>query len=142
MRLFIAVVAAMALNCRASYSDFGIPYSQATVSVKAFDIGHLTAPSSLVFAPVLPGQEVATGEMHSFLIEHGASNTRVLFDLGIRKDVQNFAPAIAGLFSSGLFQSQNATDIAKQLQQGGISLSSIDTVIWRSGVHKAHSGHN
>lgn len=55
-----------------------------------------------------------------------------MFDLGIRKDPLNFAPAIADLFKEGVFSvSSNLSDITEILVAEGIELESIETVIWR-----------
>ncbi|KAF7299975.1 Metallo-beta-lactamase superfamily protein [Mycena kentingensis (nom. inval.)] len=88
----------------ASYKDFGIPYSAATVNLRAINIGNLSVNggAASIFAPVLPGHESLTLAMHAFLVEHNASNTRLMFDLGVRKDVENFDFSTAKLNFSGL----------------------------------------
>jgi hypothetical protein len=56
----------------ASFHDFGIPASNATVDVKAFNVVNFTAvnASEWIFAPILPGRQSFTLPVHSFLIEH------------------------------------------------------------------------
>ncbi|KAJ7464104.1 beta-lactamase-like protein [Mycena latifolia] len=125
----------------ASYHDFGIPSSQATVEVKVFNVGiaTLTNTTHAFVLPALPGHESIDFPMFAFLVEHKATQKRVMFDLGIRKDPLNFVPSIASFFSSGLFTGNEPKDITELLEDGGIPLTSIDTAIW-SHSHFDHIG--
>ncbi|KAJ7696460.1 beta-lactamase-like protein [Mycena rosella] len=125
----------------ASFRDFGIPPSNATVDIRVLNVGNLTlgGTAHAFISPVLPGEETLTGPMFAFLVEHNETQTRIMFDLGIRKDPLNLAPGIASLFSSGLFTVEGSKDITDLLQDGGIPLTSIDTVIW-SHAHFDHIG--
>ncbi|KAJ7642803.1 beta-lactamase-like protein [Mycena polygramma] len=125
----------------ASYLDFGIPPSNATVDIRVFNIGNATLvnETDTFVSPVLPGHESATFPMFSFLVEHTSSQKRFMSDLGIRNDTQNFAPSLEVFFSSGIAQIQAPKGIHKLLEDGGIPLSSIDTVIW-SHAHFDHIG--
>ncbi|KAJ7250503.1 beta-lactamase-like protein [Mycena haematopus] len=130
----------MAAETYASYLDFGIPTSTATVQVRVFQVANVSVENetSGFILPVLPGHGSTTFPAHAFLVEHGKSRKRLMFDLGIRNDTSNFAPSIASFFP-GLFQSQPHKDITELLQEGGINLTSIDTVIW-SHSHFDHIG--
>lgn len=127
-------------NAQASYRDFSIPDSSATVSVSAFNVvnpGVALGPASVLWVPVLPGHEEFELPIYAFLVEHNSSqdaggSTRLMFDLGIRQDPLNFAPALAELFKDGEFVVNNITGITERLTAGGIALESIETVIWRS----------
>lgn len=124
----------LATKASASFHDFGIPVSNATVDVKVFNVGnnHLTNATDGFATPVLPGHESFVVPMFSFLVEHNDSQTRLMFDLGIRKDPQNLAPSIGDFYASGfVFLTEESKDITELLQDGGIPLDSIDAVIWR-----------
>ncbi|KAJ7642703.1 beta-lactamase-like protein [Mycena polygramma] len=125
----------------ASYLDFGIPRSNATVEVRVFNVanGTLVNDAHEFFLPDLLGYESAVFPMFSFLVEHKASQKRLLFNLGIRKDPQNLVPSLAGLYTSGGHQLEPHKDIVDLLQDGGIPLASIDAVIW-SHAHFDHIG--
>ncbi|KAJ7654510.1 beta-lactamase-like protein [Mycena polygramma] len=125
----------------ASYLDFGIPPSNATVDIRVFNIGNATLvnETDTFVSPVLPGHESATFPTFSFLVEHTSSQKRFMFDLGIRNDTQNFAPSLEVFFSSGIAQIQAPKGIHELLEDGGIPLSSIDAVIW-SHAHFDHIG--
>lgn len=116
----------------ASWFDFGIPHSNATVDIRVFNVanGTVVNDARTLFLPTLPGHESANVPIFSFLVEHGKSQKRLLFDLGIRTDPQNFAPSVASLFP-GVIQIDPFKDITELLQDGGIPLATIDAVIWR-----------
>jgi hypothetical protein len=117
----------------ASWLDFGIPPSNATVDVRVFNVanGTVVNDAHTLFLPVLPGHESAIFPIFSFLVEHKNSQKRLMFDLGIRTDPLNFAPSVAALFSGGVITLDPFKDITDLLQDGGIPLSTIDSVIWR-----------
>ncbi|KAF7370546.1 Metallo-beta-lactamase superfamily protein [Mycena sanguinolenta] len=135
-------IAFYAVDVCATFQDFGIPPSNAIVEIRAFNVVNLTSVtgSHQVFAPVLPGHVNLTVPVHSFLIEHKSSHSRLLFDLGVRKDPWNYPPAISAFFAAGIYSVPNDfKDIGQLLEQGGISISSIDAVIW-SHSHLDHIG--
>ncbi|KAJ6591507.1 hypothetical protein DFH09DRAFT_878155, partial [Mycena vulgaris] len=110
-----------------------IPSSTVVVDVKAFNVVNFPAINSthVVSAPIPPGRDTFDIPVHSFLIEHKPSNSRLMFDLGVRKDPSNYAPAIATLFTAGLYSvPSDFKDIGELLEQGGIPLESINAVIW------------
>ncbi|KAJ6530038.1 hypothetical protein DFH09DRAFT_1093716 [Mycena vulgaris] len=124
----------------ASRHDFGIPSSHATVDVRVFNVGSiaLTNSTHAIVLPALPGHETMHVPMFSFLVEHKKTQKRLMFDLGMRKDPLNFAPSVAAFFTGGVVL-EESKDITEQLQDGGIALASIDTVIW-SHSHFDHIG--
>ncbi|KAJ6451247.1 beta-lactamase-like protein [Mycena vulgaris] len=125
----------------ASSHDFGIPSSDATVDVRVFNVGNVTLTNSThaFVLPALPGHETIHFPMFAFLVEHKKTQKRLMFDLGMRKDPLNFAPSVASFFTGGVVTLEESKDITEQLQDGGIALASIDTVIW-SHSHFDHIG--
>ncbi|KAJ7446700.1 hypothetical protein FB451DRAFT_1291227 [Mycena latifolia] len=113
----------------ASFHDFGIPSSAATVEVKVFHVGNVTLKNSThaFVLPVLPGRETINFPMFAFFVEHKKTQKRLMFDLGMRIDPLNFVPSIAAGFSSGTFVLEESKDITEMLQDGGIPLTSINT---------------
>ncbi|KAJ6605074.1 beta-lactamase-like protein [Mycena sp. CBHHK59/15] len=126
---------------RAGFQDFGIPSSDSTVDVKAFNVANFTLNNltHVFVAPVLPGRESITLPMHAFLVEHTASQKKFMFDLGMRNDPQNLTPPFAGFFSSGAITVGEFKDMTELLQDGGVSLESVDSVFW-SHAHFDHIG--
>ncbi|KAF9038988.1 hypothetical protein BDZ89DRAFT_1061126 [Hymenopellis radicata] len=113
-----------------------IPSSSVTISVKAINTGSTeTALPALAFlSPIPPGNEVYHAPMYAFLLEH-PSGKRLLFDLGMRKDESNLAPAVQGLIKlwndHGLRGLVVDEDVVERLASGGLKTSDIETVIWR-----------
>ncbi|KAF7301107.1 Metallo-beta-lactamase superfamily protein [Mycena indigotica] len=140
MRLILTLpfLAAPAL---ASFRDFGIPASSATVDVKAFNVASFTLNNlTHVFVkPVLPGQETITLPIFAFLLEHKPTKRRFMFDLGIRNDPENLPPTFAGLFKSKTITLGKFKDITQLLVDGGIALKSIKAIFWSHG-HFDHIG--
>jgi hypothetical protein len=118
----------------ARLQDFGIPPSDATVDVKAFNVANfmLNNLTSVFLSPVLPGREDFTLPLQAFLIEHKPTKKKFMFDLAMRNDPQNLPPAFSSFFSSKAITFDPFKDITELLQDGGVSLYSIEAVFWRS----------
>ncbi|KAK0194764.1 hypothetical protein F5146DRAFT_1117740 [Armillaria mellea] len=122
-----------------------IPRSTSTVTVRAINAGKITfLPASLFFEPVLPGYEGLLGPVYTFLIEHPTKG-KIMYDLGMRKDQEKYAPAVQGFFD--LFRELGGYDmgadegetVSEQLMKGGVELGSVNAVIW-SHTHFDHIG--
>ncbi|KAJ6584953.1 beta-lactamase-like protein [Mycena capillaripes] len=126
-----------------SFQELGIPVSEATVSLKAFDVVSsprtVCVPAGMFMQPVLPGYEAFHAPAFAFLVEHNATGRRVMFDLGPRKDLENGAPHIASMVKSGKVVMPVERDIVEQLLDNGVDLTSISAVIW-SHAHFDHIG--
>jgi hypothetical protein len=63
-----------------------IPESSSTIGVSIIDNGSFLTnmKGADYIAPVLPGYEAFDGPSYVFLLHHKPTNTRLLFDLGIR----------------------------------------------------------
>ncbi|KAJ6512906.1 beta-lactamase-like protein [Mycena sanguinolenta] len=135
----LLVLSVLAGETYASSLDFGIPPSSATVDVRVFNVANVTLVNDAhtFTTPVLPGHEDAIFPMFAFLVEK--SGKRFMFDLGIRIDPLNLAPSVAAFFTSGTVVLEQPKDITELLQDGGISLASIDSVFW-SHSHFDHIG--
>ncbi|KAJ7048508.1 beta-lactamase-like protein [Mycena amicta] len=124
-----------------SYRDLNIPLSSSTLTVKVFDSvqtgdhAKVHAPASGFYAPVLPGHEHLACPIFAFLIEHG--ETKVMFDLGLRKDLENTAPPSAEFFQKVL--PSCGEDVIDRLEESGVDKGSLQAVIW-SHAHADHTG--
>ncbi|KAF7359224.1 Metallo-beta-lactamase superfamily protein [Mycena sanguinolenta] len=127
--LLFLTLFALALRCTAT---LGIPASDATVDVKAFNVANITTTlPGVLIQPVVSEHNTISLPLHAFLIEHTTSKKRFMFDLGMRTDPLNLAPSVSSFFQSGVY-SVNAPfkGITELLEEGGIPLESIETVIW------------
>lgn len=136
-RRLLALALLGAVHTLAGFQDFGIPPSDSTVDIKAFNVANFTLHNltNVFLNPVLPGREDLTLPMLAFLVEHKPSQKKFMFDLGMRNDPQNLPPAFAGFFSSKAVTVDDFKDITQLLQDGGVSLDSIDAVFWRCDAH-------
>lgn len=74
----------------------------------------------------------------SFLLEH-PSGRRLVWDLGIRKDYQNYAPKVASYIPSTGYSFRIDKDVAEVLRDGGVPLNTVEGIIW-SHWHWDHIG--
>ncbi|KAK3998215.1 beta-lactamase-like protein [Cladorrhinum sp. PSN332] len=122
--------------------NLNIPFSSATVSVSAINTTSEIhgAPTNLFVSPPISGHKWIAAPVYSFLIHHEASNRRLLFDLGIRKDFHNLArPLYHHLVRQLGWKLTVEKDVPEILEENGIPPESIEAVIW-SHHHFDHTG--
>ncbi|OAP57923.1 hypothetical protein AYL99_08661 [Fonsecaea erecta] len=120
--------------------ELHIPASDATVRVCMVDTTAIMRVNAKSFIePVQPGHEFINIYVAAFLVEHGASGKKVMFDLGVRKDYWNL-PAVLqkrlGFVIPDLRVDKDATEV---LEESGVTLDEISSVIW-SHYHWDHTG--
>ena len=80
-------------------------------------------------------------EMHcrslAFLLRHSATSTYFLFDMGVRKDLENFAPAVARILLS--VPTKVPQDVKEGLEKRGLKPDDIE-YICLSHIHWDHIG--
>jgi hypothetical protein len=119
-----------------SPNDIIIPSSTQTVTVKAIEaFSRLAAPSTPFYAASPGGttNDINAGPGFAFLLEHKSSGRRVVFDLGVRKDVESLPPAFASILKAHTSEIDAIIneDVATTLSKGGVGLDTIEAVIWR-----------
>lgn len=80
--------------------------------------------------PVSGVEKKKPGPVLTFLLEH-SSGKKLVFDLGIRKDYQNYAPVVAEYIPTTNYDIRVTKNVVDILEESGIPGSSIDAVIWR-----------
>ncbi|KAL4877816.1 beta-lactamase-like protein [Aspergillus karnatakaensis] len=111
-----------------------------TISVKLINPVNF-GPSQLkrFMAPQVPGLDTfARNPAFSFLLEH-KSGRKLVFDLGIRKDYENYAPKIADYIPTTGYNIEVTQNVADILQEHGVPAKEIEAVIW-SHWHWDHIG--
>ncbi len=110
-----------------------IPEDNALVKVKIIDNGaRIKGPLSFFVDPPLLDhlEHIDMGApAYVFLVEHEGLARRVIFDLGIRKDLDEYAPFVKAYHKA--FQIQGGEEVFDLLRDGGIDLNTIEAVIWR-----------
>lgn len=87
--------------------------------------------------PPVPGVGIKKpGPVLTFLLEH-PSGQKLVFDLGIRKDYQNYAPIVANYIPTTNYDIQVSKNVVDILEENGIPGESINAVIWRYFVSKS-----
>jgi hypothetical protein len=82
-------------------------------------------------APPVPGLETfTTSPSLTFLLEH-PSGRKLVWDLGIRKDFQNYSKPIADYIPTTNYDIQVTKNVVDILEENGIAGSEVEAVIWR-----------
>ncbi|KAG9074303.1 hypothetical protein FRC06_010783, partial [Ceratobasidium sp. 370] len=118
-----------------------IPPSDATVKVSVIDstARFKGVPISLFFEPPIKGYDSLDCPSYCFLVEHGPSDTRLLFDLGVMKDWKNSSPVFVKSFEENGWGLEIAKNVSEILVEHGVPLESISTIVW-SHWHWDHTG--
>jgi glyoxylase-like metal-dependent hydrolase (beta-lactamase superfamily II) len=116
-----------------------IPQSTDIVTVSVIDTTARLAnvPTDKFFDPITNGFEKFQAPAYAFLIEHGPLGKKLLFDLGVRKDVENHARVILGVFEK--WDMKIEKNVSEILLDNGVELESINDIVW-SHRHFDHTG--
>lgn len=111
---------------------------QVSIALTRLPAGGLHLPTNLFVAGADSDSNPLCPSM-SWLISHGPSNRNVLFDLGMRKDIQNHTPAVYKRLQT-VIKPSVTEDVFESLSERGLNpLTDIDTVIF-SHLHYDHTG--
>ena len=112
--------------------DLHIPASKAIVQVSIIDTtARIDGISTGTFLlPKITGYDYLSCPAFSFIIEHSAGK-KVLFDLGVRKDWENFSPSLYERITSYGWQIVVQKDVRDILEEENIDLRSVHAIIWR-----------
>ncbi|KAK3332947.1 beta-lactamase-like protein [Cercophora scortea] len=125
--------------------DLHIPTSASTVSVSIINTTTSLRgiPAGMFFSPSIPGHTWLGAPAYSFLIQHPTTNRTLVFDLGVRKDIQNFSPTILNsLKAAGFSLDYEGTvkhGVREILDAGGVDTAAVEAIIW-SHYHFDHTG--
>lgn len=120
-----------------------IPESSVTVDVSIINstswVGNV--PHWFSIKPVYPGFEFNGGPAYVFYIHHRPSNSRLLFDLGVRKNFRtHLSPHLLKAMDKVGMQISVEKDVSEILaEQGGVQPGDIDSIIF-SHHHFDHVG--
>ncbi|KAK8004300.1 multicopper oxidase [Apiospora arundinis] len=118
------------------------PRTTSTVKLSALRAGHLTLPEHLFITDADP-EKRSTVPSLAFLIQHGPSQTNLVFDLGIKRDLAGYAPAMASHIAARQPTGAGADaddDAGASLRKGGLDPAvDVDFVVL-SHVHWDHVG--
>ncbi|KAF5714320.1 metallo-hydrolase oxidoreductase [Fusarium mundagurra] len=113
----------------------------ATVELHALSAGHFTLPEYQFISPCEDGARKMVPSL-CFLIQHQSpvtnKTTRIVFDLGLRRDVNRYAEPIRKHTETRQPMTTDP-DVVKSLKRGGLTPDDIDYVMY-SHVHWDHIG--
>jgi hypothetical protein len=115
------------------------PPTSPFVTVHALSAGQFTLPCHHFITPISPSIRKTVPSL-SFLVQHHASSgkiTRILFDLGLRRDTTQYSPPIQKHIETRQPMS-TSPDVIESLAKGGLRPRDIDYVIY-SHVRVAHT---
>lgn len=120
------------INMASTPPSIELPPGKEIVSVKLINpVNFGPAIINRFMGPPVPGVEKKKpGPVLTFLVEH-SSGQKLVFDLGIRKDYQNYSPTIAEYIPTTNYNIQVSKNVIDILEENGIPGKSIDAVIWR-----------
>lgn len=123
-----------------SAPDLKIPASNTTVKVRIINTTSQIdgIPTASFFSPNIKGHTHLSIPAFSFLIEH-PSKKLILFDLGVRKDHENYSPRILSRLKEGGWKIAVKQGVREQLEAHGVDGKDIDAIIW-SHWHWDHVG--
>jgi hypothetical protein len=109
-----------------------IRVSSTTVTVSVIDTTtRLHMAVGTMFSPSIKGHTKLASPSYSFLVEHDRLGSKILFDLGVRKNWQEQAPVIVDMIKEFGWDVRVEKNVAEILEEHGIPLTAIDTIIWR-----------
>jgi hypothetical protein len=112
-----------------------VPKGQVPVKATVIDTGaRVSAPMGHFAEPQLSDgsdPELLFVPAYVFLVEHERTGRRILFDLGLRKKFDEYAPVlVAGLKAAG-FKVDEGEEVFDFLQDRGVDLNTIEAIVWR-----------
>ncbi|KAH6988495.1 beta-lactamase-like protein [Ilyonectria destructans] len=117
---------------------FRVPASAEVVGVRILDTDtRIVAPLDMVDRTI-KGNESLDCPTYPFLIEH-KSGRKILFDLGVRKDLENMAPVIRDYFSKSDTTATIKKGVRELLEEHNVSGKDIEAIVW-SHWHWDHVG--
>ncbi|EXJ63197.1 hypothetical protein A1O7_03644 [Cladophialophora yegresii CBS 114405] len=101
----------------------------------------IQAPVGVFMYPEIRGHELLHVPAFSFLVEQPSSGRKILFDLGCRKDWQNFPPAVQKVINGPGWKVDVQKSVSEILQENGVDVAAgaIEAIVW-SHWHFDHTG--
>ncbi|EGO53905.1 hypothetical protein NEUTE1DRAFT_103417 [Neurospora tetrasperma FGSC 2508] len=121
--------------------DLNVPPSPSTVSVSIINsTGTLHGvPAKSFVSPPQHGHDWLAAPMFAFLIQHPVTGRSLLFDLGMRKDIENMPPKLLHHFGEIGWTLSAEKNVADILKENKFDVSRVEAVVW-SHYHFDHIG--
>lgn len=106
-------------------------------TVSPLSCGYLSPPASKFLADAKPGEKLTMPSL-AFFIQHPPTNSKIVFDLSIRKDLTKYHPGLQKHLETR-HPLSSANDVKSALALGNVDAADVDYVIV-SHVHWDHVG--
>jgi hypothetical protein len=89
-------------------------------------------PVSYLMAPAVEGFErLPEFPSWAFLVENPRSGEKLLFDLGVPKDWENFAPVVANRLKGLDWVIEAEKNVVDVLGENGVTAGEVTSLVWR-----------
>lgn len=112
--------------------------NQTYITLSALNAGYLWLPER-EFCDPCNEKAVHKAPSLSFFLVHPTTGTKIVYDLGMRKDWENYPPAIQIRIDTGVRQVDVSNDVRDSVIAGGVDPKDVNVVIV-SHVHYDHTG--
>lgn len=121
--------------------ELNIPTSSATVDVSIINTrGSIRGVNVWRFMePAIKGFDFLPTPMFSFYIHHPVLNRSLVFDLGLKHEIEDLPPPLLERLRNNGYTLDAPTHVRKILDEGGVDTASIEAVVW-SHWHFDHTG--
>lgn len=100
---------------------------QAYLDVSALEAGNISLPIDKLVADTEP--ETVSCPSLAFSLRHSKMGYQIVFDLGMRRDFEQYPPVAQRLVRSFGCSSTVTQTVAESLEKGGVSPNEVDAVI-------------
>ncbi|OBZ71295.1 N-acyl homoserine lactonase AttM [Grifola frondosa] len=110
---------------------------QAYMHVSALEAGIIHIPLHLFMADAAP-TEISVCPSLAFSLRHSTSNSHLVFDLGLRRDMESHPPAVKAVIEKW-YPVSVPQSVDESLKKGGLDPADVKTIIL-SHLHFDHTG--
>ena len=100
---------------------------QAYMDVSALEAGNINLSIDKLVADAEP--EIVSVPSLAFSLRHSKTGFQIVFDLGTRRDLEGYPPAMQQRIQSLGFSSTVTHTVAESLEKGGVAPNEVDAVI-------------
>jgi len=117
--------------------ELPLPISQPYVHVSVLEAGYVAVPDHFLVQGGSTTKSTLLPSL-SFLLRHSHNDKRLIFDLGLRKDWENYPPGALDSINK-YFTVEIPVDVVESLRRGGVEPEQVDHIVL-SHIHFDHIG--
>lgn len=98
------------------------------MGVSALEAGSLKVPLKNIIEGASPHEFIRSPSL-AFSLRHSKTGYQVVFDLGIRRDIEGLPPGVRNRISHFDFQPEVPQSVSESLEKGGVASEDVDAVV-------------